>query len=360
MNCTQCGHPLESHHRFCEECGATRPQLPPKFAAAQQAYLELKGRYARGEMTEAEFEAAMQNLTVQDADGFYWMLGAESGQWYRYDGQQWLQTNPPLIAAAPPVSPPPPMPPPVAAALPPTAAAPPAKKSNWKRWLALLVLAILIGIVGVVVGRYIFVPSDSGQEVATGSTLTPTALNANETELPVTPGTATTPASTSSSTPTTGSEIDLMATPSATAVSSDPDSTSTPAGPTSSPTSRPATATPTITPTQTPTAGPPVIGPFLDFESDLVWRRGDQPYGEFDRSDEETMEGESAGRLDYDFPAVTENFVVFEAQPEFPLPEETTGILAWVNGDGSGHYLNIWLRDAEGERTLLHIRADYP
>ncbi len=339
MNCTQCGHPLESHHLFCEKCGAVHQQLPAKFAAAQQTYLGLKERYERGDLSESEFEAAVQKSMVQDADGVYWMLGAQSGRWYRYIGEQWVQANPPLIAAAPPSSSPPP---PALPSSPPVAAAPPpAEKSDRKRWLVLIAAAILIGVIGVMVGRFLLTPSDSGQQAALVPTLTSTALNADTTDLSATPTAEATPPPNSSPTPTAVSETDPMATPSATAAPSGTTSTST------TPTTAP-TQTPTLTPNATPT--PPEIGVFLDFESDITWRRGDQPYGEFDRSDEQTMEGESAGRLSYDLPAVTANFVVFEAQPEIPLAEETTGILAWVYGDGSSHYLNAWLRDAEGER----------
>ncbi len=345
MNCTQCGHPLEPHHAFCEECGAVRPQLPAKFAASQQAYFVLKERYERGELSKSEFEAAMQDSMVQDADGVYWMLGAESGKWYRYENDQWVLASPPLIAVASPPSSPPPPPPT-------TVAPPPPKKNNSKRWLALIAAAVLIGIIGVVVGRYVLAPSDSGQQTALAPTLTPTTA---ETQATATDSPTATPSPSATATTTP------MATPSATIVptSSTPTTrpvTSTPTRPRPTATTRPRTATPTRTPTRTPTSAPnatpspPEVGMILDFESDLTWRRGAQPYGEFTLSDEETLAGDSAGRLSYDFPAVTENFVVFEARPEIPLAEETTGFFAWVYGDGSGHYLNIWLRDAADER----------
>lgn len=87
-----------------------------------------------------------------------------------------------------------------------------------------------------------------------------------------------------------------------------------------------------------------------DFESTSTWVRGNQPYGAFERSTEQKKTGSYSGRLSYDFPAVASNFVVFEPRPAIPLPGKPTGITAWVYGDGSGHFLNIWLRDAGGER----------
>jgi hypothetical protein len=35
-------------------------------------------------------------------DGAYWVIGADSGQWFRHDGREWQQTPPPLAPAPPP------------------------------------------------------------------------------------------------------------------------------------------------------------------------------------------------------------------------------------------------------------------
>jgi hypothetical protein len=41
--------------------------------------------------------------------------------------------------------------------------------------------------------------------------------------------------------------------------------------------------------------------------------------------------------------------VVFNARPAAVIPGEPGGLRAWVYGDGSGHFLNAWLRDRAGE-----------
>lgn len=111
-----------------------------------------------------------------------------------------------------------------------------------------------------------------------------------------------------------------------------------------------ATATPRpiaqVTPTPAATRRPGVV---LDFEAERAWRRGDQPYGSLTRSNEQIYEGQYAGRLDYNFPAVAENFVVLLPQPALSLGGRPTGLVMWVYGNGSGHFLNAWLRDAAGE-----------
>ncbi len=50
----------------------------------------------------------------------------------------------------------------------------------------------------------------------------------------------------------------------------------------------------------------------------------------------------------YDFPASagSENYVVFLAQPELRIPADAQRLTMQVYGDGSGHFLNAWVRDA--------------
>jgi hypothetical protein len=81
----------------------------------------------------------------------------------------------------------------------------------------------------------------------------------------------------------------------------------------------------------------------------LVWRRGDQPYGEFVRSTEQVRAGAFSGRLGYGFPAVSDNFVVFLAQPSIPLSGKPAGIVAWVYGNSSQHFFDVWVQDAANE-----------
>lgn len=116
-------------------------------------------------------------------------------------------------------------------------------------------------------------------------------------------------------------------------------------------TPRPTTATSTPRPSATPTTVTPSLpGVVLNFESASVsWRRGDQPYGEFTRSSEQVRSGSAAGKISYEFPAVLDNYVVFLAQPMLNIGGEPTGITAWIYGDGSGHFLNLWIQDATGE-----------
>jgi len=57
--------------------------------------------------------------------------------------------------------------------------------------------------------------------------------------------------------------------------------------------------------------------------------------------------GSYAGKLAYNFPTGNNDFVVF--LQTFKLGGQPNQVSAWVHGDGSKHYLNIWLKDAQGE-----------
>lgn len=133
--------------------------------------------------------------------------------------------------------------------------------------------------------------------------------------------------------------------------------TETPAAapsPTVLPTARPAQPSPASVPTAAPTVasdttsgGAPKPGQLFNFEQGVNWRRGNQPYGTLTRATDQVHDGRGSAKLSYTFPGVADNFVVFETSVK--LSPGTTGISAWVYGDGSGHYLNAWLQDASGQ-----------
>ncbi|HZQ06425.1 MAG TPA: hypothetical protein VFD70_07570 [Anaerolineae bacterium] len=65
-----------------------------EFRRAEEQYYRLRGRYSIGRINEDEFDAALRNLVVRDEQGRDWMLGANSGLWYYYDGTDWIQADP--------------------------------------------------------------------------------------------------------------------------------------------------------------------------------------------------------------------------------------------------------------------------
>ena len=84
-----------------------------------------------------------------------------------------------------------------------------------------------------------------------------------------------------------------------------------------------------------------------DFETFGSWERGDEPYGLFGPSREQVHNGTFSGKLVYQFPTPGNDYVVF--MHDYPVGGNARVLKAWVYGNGSGHFLNAWVRDADGE-----------
>ena len=155
----------------------------------------------------------------------------------------------------------------------------------------------------------------------------------------------------------TPSEQEIMQTAVAATLTQVAASQAAPAAATSTPTPIPAdTSTPTAAPAKPATRAPaaaltpiPKKGFVLDFENFGVWKRGIQPYGALTSTQEKAYEGQRAARLSYDFPKVDDDFVVFLKRPPAPIPGEPKSLTIWVYGDGSEHYLNVWVIDSKNE-----------
>lgn len=105
-----------------------------------------------------------------------------------------------------------------------------------------------------------------------------------------------------------------------------------------------ATPKPTAGMTPIPTRRPGLI---TDFENWGTWRRGDQAWGTFTRSQEQVAGGSYSGRFTYNFPAVADNFLVY--RQTIAIAGQPAALKIMVHGDGSGNYLNAWVQDANGQ-----------
>ncbi len=74
----------------------TRPRPASPFADAEQQVEALRRQVASGLLTEEECKAQMRDLMVEDANGNWWMVGYETGEWYRHDGTDWVRADPPI------------------------------------------------------------------------------------------------------------------------------------------------------------------------------------------------------------------------------------------------------------------------
>lgn len=71
-----------------------------QFRISEDSYYKLRGQFDTGRISQEQFDEKLRELMVQDAQGRYWMLGADSGKWYYYDGANWVHGDPLDGAAA--------------------------------------------------------------------------------------------------------------------------------------------------------------------------------------------------------------------------------------------------------------------
>ena len=65
------------------------------FWEADRRYVELKRQLNAGSISEEEFDAQYQELTVEDDDGRLWVKSRETGEWQYRDGRAWTPGTPP-------------------------------------------------------------------------------------------------------------------------------------------------------------------------------------------------------------------------------------------------------------------------
>src|SRR3712207_1563262 len=65
------------------------------FRKADRRYVELKRQFGSGSISEEEFDAQYQELTVEDDEGRLWVKSRETGEWQYRDGRSWTPGTPP-------------------------------------------------------------------------------------------------------------------------------------------------------------------------------------------------------------------------------------------------------------------------
>jgi hypothetical protein len=72
-----------------------RPLTVDPFTECEQQAAQLRALVAAGQLSQAQLEACLKQMAFQDGQGQWWLVGAKSGQWYRYNGTKWVLDSPP-------------------------------------------------------------------------------------------------------------------------------------------------------------------------------------------------------------------------------------------------------------------------
>jgi hypothetical protein len=65
------------------------------FREIAEIFRTLKEKFQKGEISRQEFIDEMKKLRIKDDQGRFWMIGAQSGKWYYFDGKDWISAEPP-------------------------------------------------------------------------------------------------------------------------------------------------------------------------------------------------------------------------------------------------------------------------
>ncbi len=108
---------------------------------------------------------------------------------------------------------------------------------------------------------------------------------------------------------------------------------------------------------RTPPPSPPLHSVLVSSFDDQrrYWVRGDEPYGTLSVQRGLVWHGSQALRIDYQFPALGNRYLVFRQRRPLPLPVTTTAVTMMIHGDDSTTMLKLWLKDSRGTIVQLPV-----
>ncbi len=71
--------------------------MTDQFKEVEEKFTRLKLEFGDQQISQKEFIDALKELRVKDGEGRFWMIGAQSGKWYCYDGSEWIPARPPSL-----------------------------------------------------------------------------------------------------------------------------------------------------------------------------------------------------------------------------------------------------------------------
>ncbi len=65
------------------------------FREVENSFQVLRQRFRDREISRREFIEQLKKLRLRDDQGRFWMIGAQTGRWYYFDGKEWVAAVPP-------------------------------------------------------------------------------------------------------------------------------------------------------------------------------------------------------------------------------------------------------------------------
>ncbi len=71
--------------------------MTDRFKEVEEKFGRLKLEFSEKQISQREFVDSLKDLRVKDGEGRFWMIGAQTGKWYFYDGNEWIPAQPPSL-----------------------------------------------------------------------------------------------------------------------------------------------------------------------------------------------------------------------------------------------------------------------
>ncbi len=71
--------------------------MDDRFKDVKADFELMTGRFRNGEISRREYIEGLKHMRFKDEDGRFWMIGAQTGEWYYHDGTGWVQSSPPSL-----------------------------------------------------------------------------------------------------------------------------------------------------------------------------------------------------------------------------------------------------------------------
>ncbi len=74
--------------------------MDERFKKLEDEYSRLKRQLAAGRITREHLDATLKTRMIEDVQGRYWTLAADSGKWRVYEGESWFDADPSGVKSA--------------------------------------------------------------------------------------------------------------------------------------------------------------------------------------------------------------------------------------------------------------------
>ncbi len=71
--------------------------MDDRFRDVKADFDRMTSRFRGGEISRREYIESLKQMRFKDDEGRFWMIGAQTGKWYYFDGTGWVQSSPPSL-----------------------------------------------------------------------------------------------------------------------------------------------------------------------------------------------------------------------------------------------------------------------